>query len=312
MEARTSPTALRRATRPAASSPRSIRRAGRRRRSPRRADRRPACAATRCSAACSWSLTSLALSGAFLLTIELSSRPLVLTWAALVGVPTLLRRREALRALRPRRGAAAQDDARRGAEAVPASRRSARSSPGSRAACSWRATLDRQRGADPVAVLADAAAPAPLRSPRVPRARDRSRRALPVHRRRDVGATIRSKLDRPRGVKARARRPPRPRQGRRPGRPTRSRSRAWRRSATSRRRSTCTARSSRRAAPTPARCSTCAHAQGGRRARQRAAAAARGGRLLGRVRRPPRRDRDGRAPLRPDAAPRPRSSASST
>ena len=44
-----------------------------------------------------------------------------------------------------------------------------------------------------------------------------------------------------------------------------------------------------------------AHAEGGGRARQRAAAPARGGRLLGRVRRPARRHRDGRPPLRTDA-----------
>ena len=44
-----------------------------------------------------------------------------------------------------------------------------------------------------------------------------------------------------------------------------------------------------------------AHAEGRRRARERAAAPARGGGLLGRVRRPARRHRDGGEALRPDA-----------
>ena len=71
--------------------------------------------------------------------------------------------------------------------------------------------------------------------------------------------------------------------------------RAWRA------RWTCTARSWRRGSADARRdARPRAHAQGGRRAGQRAAAPARGGRLLGRVRRPARRDADGRQALRAD------------
>ena len=198
----------------------------------------------------------LAIVGAFVLTVALSRRSLQLTWAALAGVPILLVVREAHRPLRPRRDAAAQDDARRGAEAASSSRRSARWSPGWPAACSSHGAARPPRGAVPVAGAGRAADPAAARVARALALRDRARRALPVHRRRDV------RRDDP--LEARpATAASRPRSSRtststrsRRGRPTPSPSRASPRSATSRRRSTCTARSSRRAAPTPARCST--------------------------------------------------------
>ena len=201
--------------------------------------------------------------------------------------------REAHRALRPRRDAAAQDDARRGAEAAPA--RDAVRARGlalRRAARPWRARPP--RGAVPVA-YARGGLLLIARGGSRDRAVAGAGRALPVHRRRAVGRDDPLEAGRPRRrqggrrrasrprqgralvdrhlLRAAARRDPRPRaDARRPPRDHRAAQRRRRRDAQPR-----------------------AHAQGGRRPRQRAAAAARGRRLLGRVRRPARRHGDGRA-----------------
>ena len=62
----------------------------------------------------------VAIAGTFLVVTQLSSRPLQLTWVSIVGVPILLVGAKLFGLVRPRRDAAAQDDARRGAQAVPA------------------------------------------------------------------------------------------------------------------------------------------------------------------------------------------------
>ena len=152
--------------------------------------------------------------------------------------------------------------------------------------------------------MARAGRAADLRA-RPPRARSRCGSA-PAERCLFIGdersaETIRAKLTGHGGVNAAGRRAPRPRQGRAvvdrlllraaAGRDPRPRPDARRASRDHR-----AAQRRRRRDAQPG-----AHAEGGRGARERAAAAARGGRLVGRVRRPARRHGDGRPPLRPDA-----------
>ena len=242
----------------------------------------------------------LAIVGAFVLTVAALRAVAAADVGAHRGRADPAGGREAHRPLRPRRDAAAQDDARRGAQALPAgdALRAGRLA-GGRAVVNG--TLDRHEALFLWLALARAAGPGTRGRAGARAARSRRPSAACSSATSVRGKTIRSKLTATAASRPRSS-PTSTSTRSRPGRPTRSRRTGSWRSATSPRRWTCTARSSRRAAPTRGEMlEPRAHAEGGRRARQRAAAAARGRGLLGRVRRPARRDRDGRQALRPDA-----------
>ena len=155
----------------------------------------------------------VAIAGTFVLVTQLSPESLQLTWLSILGLPLLLVGAKLVGVVRPRRDAAAQDDARRGAQAVPAG-------DALHAGRLARQRTDRQgrlpapsRSAGPVARAARRAG-AGARGGSRACAAPGAYRALPVHRRRGLGQDDSLQADRPSRGEGGDGRAARPRPGR--------------------------------------------------------------------------------------------------